>query len=324
MRYITLGKTNIKVSVIGFGTFAIGGFTWGGTDEKESLRAVNEAIDSGINFIDTAPIYGKGLSEEIVGKAIKGKRDKVVIATKTGLVWHVQKGDFFFEYPDGDKIYKYLGPESIKYEVEKSLARLGTDYIDLYQTHWQEQTTPIEDTMGALLELKEEGKIRAIGVSNANIEQLKKYNEVGQIDTDQEEYNLIDTQIEKDNLPWCKENKVTMLAYRPLAQGLLTGKLGPERKFNEGDDRKTNPRFIVDNRKKVNAVLDKYFKPIAVKYNLSIAQLSTAVLVSQEGVISLSGARNPEQVRENSLAGEYKIEEEDIAEIKRAISEISL
>jgi len=324
MRFVTLGNTDMNVSVICFGAFAIGGFAWGGNDEKESLKAVNTAIDSGINFIDTAPIYGKGLSEKIVAKAIRGKRDKVVIATKVGMVWNIEKGDYFFDYPTGGKIYKYLRPESIRYEIEQSLFRLDTDYIDLYQTHWQDSTTPIEDTMSTLMDLKKEGKIRAIGVSNATLEQLKEYDKVGELDADQEQYSLIDTKLEKEQLPWCKENKVTMLAYRPLGQGLLTGKLGPEREFEGDDIRIGAPRFSVENRKKMNSVIEKYFNPIAEKYNLTVAQLSVAALVSQDGVVSLSGARNQQQVEENIEAGKALIEEKDVEKLKIAVASLNL
>jgi len=324
MRYITLGKTDIKVSVIGFGAWAIGGWMWGGTDEGQSLRAIDAAIDSGINLIDTAPAYGMGLSEEIVGRAIKGKRDKVVIATKCGLVWHLQKGEHFFDYQSGEKVYKYLGPQSIRYEIEQSLSRLGIDYIDLYQTHWQDTTTPVEDTMETLMDLKREGKIRAIGASNATLDQLKQYDKAGQLDVDQEKYSLIDTEVEKEQLPWCKENKVTMLAYSPLAQGLLTGKLGPEREFKGDDLRKSNPRFSVENRKKVKSLLERDFKPIAEKYDLSIAQLSVATLVSQDGVIALCGARNQEQAEENAKAGQFLIEQEDVERIRSLAAALDL
>jgi len=274
--------------------------------------------------MDTAPAYGMGLSEEIVGRAIKGKRDKVVIATKCGLVWHLQKGEHFFDYQSGEKVYKYLGPQSIRYEMEQSLSRLGIDYIDLYQTHWQDTTTPVEDTMETLMDLKREGKIRAIGASNATLDQLKQYDKAGQLDVDQEKYSLIDTEVEKEQLPWCKENKVTMLAYSPLAQGLLTGKLGPEREFKGDDLRKSNPRFSVENRKKVKSLLERDFKPIAEKSDLSIAQLSVAPLVSQDGVIALCGARNQEQAEENAKAGQFLIEQEDVERIRSLVAALDL
>jgi aryl-alcohol dehydrogenase-like predicted oxidoreductase len=194
MRYRPLGASGIEASVVGLGAWAIGGWMWGGADEADSIRCIQAAVDLGVNLIDTAPVYGFGKSEEIVGKAIKGRRDKVVVATKCGLVWHTDKGQFFFKSSEenigvGEDIYtvhQYLGPECIRYEVELSLKRLQVDTIDLYQTHWQESTTPIADTMAELLKLKHEGKIRAIGVSNATTEHMDEYRAVGVLDCDQE------------------------------------------------------------------------------------------------------------------------------------------
>ncbi len=324
MRFITLGKTDIKVSAIGLGTWAIGGWMWGGTDEEKSVHAIEAAIDSGINLIDTAPAYGQGLSERIVGRAIKGKRDRVVIATKCGLVWHTKKGEHFFDYPSGQQVHKYLAPESIRYEVEESLKRLDIDYIDIYQTHWQDITTPIEDTMGVLMDLKKEGKIRTIGASNATLEQLKQYEKFGQLDVDQEKYSLIDTEVEDEILPWCKENKVTMLAYSSMAKGLLTGKLGPEREFKGDDLRKNNPRFSVANRKLMQSILEKDFKPVAEKYGVSILQLSVAALISKGGVVALCGARDALQAKENAKAGDIALDEEDVEKIRKSLPSVNL
>src|SRR5680860_837538 len=213
MRYVYLGNSSIKVSVIGFGAWAIGGKWWGGTDEKNSIRAISASLSTGVNFIDTAPAYGQGLSEELVAKAIKGKRDKVILATKCGLRWDLDKGDYYFEYSPGVSIYRYLGKESIKYEIEQSLRRLSTDYIDLFQNKWQDPTTPISETMETLIELKEKGIIRAIGASNASVDQLKEYSKCGIINTDQEKYSLIERDIESDLLPCCADIGLSMLAY---------------------------------------------------------------------------------------------------------------
>ncbi|MGB4019461.1 MAG: aldo/keto reductase, partial [Syntrophomonadaceae bacterium] len=184
MQQRNLGTSGLSASVVAIGTWAIGGWRWGGTDEAESIRAIHAALDAGINFLDTAPAYGLGLSEEIVGKALKGKRDQAVIATKCGMVWHTDQGTYFLDQYN-KPIHKYLGPESIRYEVELSLQRLQTDYIDLYQTHWQDITTPIEETMGELVRLKEEGKIRAIGVCNATVDEMERYRKLGAVDSDQ-------------------------------------------------------------------------------------------------------------------------------------------
>jgi aryl-alcohol dehydrogenase-like predicted oxidoreductase len=157
---------------------------WGGTDVQKSVRSIHTSLDAGVNFIDTAPAYGLGLSERIVGEAVRGRRDKVILATKCGLVWHTGKGTFFIDQ-NGARIHRYLGADSIRYEVEQSLRRLETDYIDLYQTHWQDSTTPIEETMGTLLDLKKQGKIRAIGVSNCTVAQVRQYRSVGPVDAAQ-------------------------------------------------------------------------------------------------------------------------------------------
>ncbi len=185
MRYRPLGQSGIEASVVALGAWAIGGWYWGGTDETQSIDAIHAALDAGINFIDTAPAYGLGRSETIVGKAIAGRRDQVVIATKCGVVWHTQEGKPHIQQHN-KQTYRYLGAESIRYEIEESLRRLQTDYIDLYQTHWQDPTTPIEETMEALLELKEQGKIRAIGVCNATADDMERYRKLGPLDSDQE------------------------------------------------------------------------------------------------------------------------------------------
>jgi aryl-alcohol dehydrogenase-like predicted oxidoreductase len=185
MKYRPLGKSGIEASVVGFGAWAIGGWMWGGTKKNDPQGAIRAAIDHGINLIDTAPMYGFGQSEQLVGEALRGLRDKVVLATKCGLVWYKKEGDKFFDAnEDGaaDKedqekyeVYINLRPAMIRHEIEESLRRLKTDRIDLYQTHWQDSTTKTEDTMAELMKLKQEGKIRAVGCSNASLEQMKRY-----------------------------------------------------------------------------------------------------------------------------------------------------
>ncbi len=190
-----VGQSGIQATVIGLGAWAIGGWSWGGTDEADSIAAIHAALDAGVTLVDTAPAYGLGRSEEIVGKALAGQRDQVVLSTKCGLVWHTQRGNHFFD-EDGRPVHRYLGAESIRHEVEQSLKRLQTDYIDIYFTHWQDPTTPIEETMTALLKLKDEGKIRAIGVSNIEVGQLADYEIVGKLDAAQEQFSMIDRAIE--------------------------------------------------------------------------------------------------------------------------------
>ena len=328
MQYRFLGNSRIDASVIGLGTWAIGGWMWGGTEENEAVRAIQSSLDHGINLVDTAPMYGYGRSEEIVGRAIAKRRDEVILATKCGLVWDREQGEFFFHatplgmasQPSEKKIYRYLGPESIRREIEQSLQRLGTDYIDLYQTHWQEHTTPIEDTIGELLKLKDEGKIRAIGVSNASLDQMKAY---GLIDTAQELYNMLDRQIASNGvLNHCRDNNIAVLAYSPLANGLLTGSLSPDREFGEGDLRRSTPRFSVENRERIQACLEE-LQPLAQRLDASVSQLVIAWTFSQPGVTHvLCGARTVEQVASNAAAGDLQLSDDDLEMIDAVVASL--
>jgi methylglyoxal reductase len=314
MKYKNIGMSDIKSSVVGLGTWAIGGWMWGGSDEKDAIRAIHAGIDEGINLIDTAPAYGFG------------KSDKVVLATKCGLIWHEQKGDFFFTSTEenldehgGINVYKCLSPEVIRYEVEQSLRRLKTDYIDIYQTHWQDFTTPIDETMQTLMELKKEGKIKAIGCSNATIEQMESYRRSGTLDADQELYSMLDRNHEQDNLPYVKEHGISFLAYSPLGQGLLTGKIGPDRVFEEGDQRRDNDRFSLSNRRKILTMLDS-FRPIADAHGISLGQLVIAWIIAQPGCShALVGARNPEQAVENAKAGSVILSVENLKNMQSVI-----
>jgi aryl-alcohol dehydrogenase-like predicted oxidoreductase len=318
MIYRELGPSGIKISAIGFGAWAIGGWMWGGADEGQAIDAIHAALDRGVTLIDTAPIYGFGRSEEIVGRAIRGRRESVVLATKCGMVWDRQQGDFFFHTndqgvtlrPADKKVYKCLRPESIREEIQQSLRRLGTDHIDLYQTHWQDSTTPIADTMAALTRLRDEGKVRAIGVCNANEEQLRAY---GPIDSDQEKYSLIDREIETNGvLAHCREHGIAMLAYSPLANGLLTGKIRPDRQFGPGDLRHGNRRFTAANIEHTNAMLQQ-LEPVARRHEASIPQLVVAWTFSQPGLTcALCGARDGAQAIENAAAGDIRLSAEEM------------
>jgi methylglyoxal reductase len=316
----SLGQSGIHASSVAIGTWVMGGWMWGGADESDSIRAIHAALDSGINLLDTAPIYGFGHSESVVGKAIKDRRDSVVIATKCSMVINAPGGRSVGRSTAAGpsefghlEIKIYNNPESIRNEVELSLKRLGTDYIDLYQTHWQEEETPIEDTMGALVRLKEEGKIRAIGVCNATAEEMDRYRSVGPLDSDQEQYSMIHRALEdKNQLAYCHENNVAVLAYSPLVLGLLTGKVGPERTFSQSDLRSTQKRFSQSNRQKIADLLEK-FQPIADKHRCSIPQLVIAWTISQPGLThALVGARTPEQAIENAGAGSITLDSEDL------------
>jgi methylglyoxal reductase len=315
-----LGQSGIEASAIGLGTWAMGGSFWGGVDEKSAIDTIHASFDAGITLIDTAPAYGIGLSEELVGKAIAGRRERVVVATKCGLVWHSTKGVFHFA--EGvQPVHRYLGSESIRFEVEQSLRRLKTDYIDLYQTHWQDPTTPIEETMSTLLVLKQQGKIRAIGVSNVTLSQLDEYRQIGSLDSVQEKYSMLDRELEVDFLPYCDQHKIAMLSYSSLALGLLTGKITPDREFTGDDQRRDNPRFSVANRQRITALLAE-MQPIAARYEISLTQLVIAWTIHQPTIThALCGARTPTQAMENAHAGAITLQSIDLQSISNILSE---
>ncbi|WP_294222099.1 aldo/keto reductase [uncultured Shimia sp.] len=312
-----IGRSGIQASAIGLGTWAIGGWMWGGTDEAKSIKAIQASIDEGISLIDTAPAYGQGVAEEIVGKALKGRRDKVVLATKCGLVWHTQKGNHFFDYDSGP-VHRYLGKDAIIYEVEQSLKRLGTDVIDHYITHWQDPTTPVEETMEALELLKTQGKIRSIGASNTAPEDVKAYLAAGQLDAVQEEYSMIKRDLDTTLAPLCVEQGVSILSYSSLALGLLSGKIGPDRVFEGDDQRKDNPRFSMANRQKV-AQLMQAISGVAETHGATCAQTVIAWTVQQPGItFSLCGARDAGQAAENAKAGRLRLSSDDLEIISAA------
>ncbi|HOV31756.1 MAG TPA: aldo/keto reductase [Candidatus Hydrogenedens sp.] len=326
MEYRTLGKTNTKVPVVSFGSWAIGGWQWGGTDDDQARRAIQRGIDLGVTCIDTAPVYGFGHSETIVGEAIQGKRDKLVIATKCGLRWDTEEGEFFFDTVDRNgnplKLYRNLRPDSIRKECENSLRRLKIDVIDLYQCHWPDKTTQLEDTMDALLTLQKEGKIRYIGVSNFTIEMMETCLRKGRIESAQPKYNALERDIESELLPFCRENQISVLAYSPIAQGLLTGKVTLDREFPHGDLRRDNAMFSPVNRRRILNMLDRV-KPIAEGYGITLGQLFIAWTVHQPGITTaLVGARNEKQIEENARAGSVRLTDKDLHDIRAAIKEM--
>lgn len=338
MRFRKLGPSGIEASVIGFGAWAVGGWTWGGADEKESIRAIHAFLDAGGNLIDTAPVYGFGSSEEVVGKAISDRRDQVVLATKCSMRWDLTEAQKKRATPKftttkenidwgGEATSKsfevsiYSGRDGIRQEIEASLRRLNTDVIDLYQTHWQDDEVPIEERMGALEELRQEGKIRAIGVSNATTEQMDRYRRFGQLDSDQEKYSMLDRKMEENNLPYCETNDLAFLAYSPLAQGLLTGKVTPDREYDEDDQRRFKERFQPNNVRKVLSMLEP-MHAIAQQHQVTLAQLVTAWTLSQPGCTHvLCGARNPQQAQENAAAGSLELTRQERERMDQAVSQ---
>ncbi|HLY75448.1 MAG TPA: aldo/keto reductase, partial [Planctomycetota bacterium] len=251
---------------------------------------------------------------------------KVVIATKCGLAWNTTKGTLFFVSDEKGRndagqyrIHKTLDPDQVRSDLEGSLRRLGTDYVDLYLTHWQDVTIPIEETMALLLDLKKEGKIRAIGACNAKVPDLERYRSKGAIDADQERYSMLDRDLEKDQLPWCRRSNVAVLAYSPLHHGLLTGKISPDREFKEGDLRRGHASFTRENLKKTSVMLER-IRPIAARHGLTLSQLVIAWTIAQPGLThALVGARTPQQAAENAAAGSAELGADDLAAISAAL-----
>ena len=323
-----LGNSDLSVNPIAFGAWAIGGWMWGGNEKNESVKALEKGIEKGLTTIDTAPVYGFGLSEEITGEVIKGKRDKLEILKKCGLRWDTKKGEFFFDtyFNDGKpaRLYKYSGKESIIEECENSLRRLGTDYIDLLQIHWPDTTTPFSEAMEAFNILKEQGKIRAAGVSNYSVEHLKESIKYTELVSDQVPYSMVRRDIESELVPYCIQNHISIIAYSPMQRGILTGKISPGHKFDEGDSRPDTPYYKRENIQKINDFLDR-IKPIAEQKGVELAQLVLRWTAEQPGITCvLAGARNAEQAEKNALALEINISEEEIDLINKEINQLDL
>jgi len=329
MEYRQIGETNLKCSVISFGAWAIGGWKWGGTDRGEAIKAVKAAYEKGVTSIDTAPAYGQGLSEEIIAEALQGTpRDKVQILTKFGLRWDIKQGTLFFKSQTNEgkylEVYKFASKESVMKECEDSLRRLNTDYIDLYQIHWHDVTTPIHETMEAVLRLKEQGKIREAGVCNYTVEWMKEAGETIRLASNQVSYSMVLRDIERDVVPYCIENKKSIIAYSPLQRGLLTGKMKPGHVFNEGDHRQELNYFTPENIKRVNTILEP-LRHLAESKNATLAQLVLRWTVDQPGItIALAGARNAAQAVENAKAAEIKLSAADLNFINKQLEAFQL
>lgn len=327
MEYTNLGNTDLKVTRIVFGAWAIGGWMWGGADKKDALNAIDASIYNGVTTIDTAPVYGFGRSEEIVGEAIKGKRDKVQILTKYGLRWDSSEGVFYFQSKSNEgkdvNIHKYAGKESVILECENSLRRLKTDVIDLFQIHWHDEGTPISETMEAIEKLLKDGKIKAAGVSNYTAEWLDTARKSVNIASNQVPYSMVLRDIEESLIPYCLDNNIGILAYSPLQRGLLTGKITPDYKFNEGDHRPGTPYFQPGNLKFINDFLNK-IKPIADSRGASLTQLVIRWTLEQPGIsAALVGARNPQQVEHNIKALNVKLSKDEIDTINAELEELN-
>ena len=311
-----LGQTDLNLTVIGFGAWAIGGgdykFGWGPQDDEDSIKSIHEALDAGVNWIDTAPIYGLGRSEQVVGKALKGIRHEVILATKCGIVWDANR-----------TVSRHLKADSIRREVELSLGRLQTDYIDLYQMHWPEPDEIIEEAWEAMVKLVDEGKVRYIAVCNFNVEQLRRIGAIQPVAFLQPPYNMLRREIEEDILSYCQESKLGVVAYSPMQNGLLTGKFTLERIQNLPDDdfRKTLSEQFQSPQLDVNLKVVEGLRPIAQRLDHTLAQLALAwVLRRPEVTSAITGARKPGQIKETAMAAGWVLDEWTVQQIEALLN----
>lgn len=309
----TLGKSSLELSPITLGAFAIGGTMWGGNEKQDSIAAIQASIDNGVTSIDTAPFYGFGLSETMIGEAIKGRdRGKIQLLTKFGLVWDGSNqghGDYFFD-ADGHAIYKYASKANVIKEVEESLQRMKTDYIDLLQLHWPDSTTPISETMEALDLLIQQGKIKAAGVSNYNSTQLEEAQNFVPLASNQVAYSMLNRVIENDLIPYSIDHNIGIIAYSPMERGLLTGKYFSDGKLTETDHR--NGYFSQYDLEKVKRFLNA-IQPIAEIKGITLAQLVLRWTVQQPGItVVLAGARNAMQAISNAQVLHFELTSEEL------------
>lgn len=305
MLYRKLGKKGPEISIIGFGSWATGG-DWGGQDDQLSIDSVRAALDAGVTFYDTAAVYGLGHSEEVIGKALKGDRSKVVLATKCGMVWDENK-----------KVSKNATYHSILREAEDSLRRLGTDYIDLYQVHWPDTDTKAsaEESMRAMDKLVQDGKVRYVGVSNYSIPLLEESLAVRHVDSLQPPYSILRPAVEQEILPFCLEKGIGVVSYSALTSGLLSGNYIYDTKFSDNDWRSRNKAHTVDLKSNVDRV--EKLRVIANQWNITIPQLAVAYILTNPAITSaIVGVRKPSHILGVLPAVEIKLDESTLAEIR--------
>jgi aryl-alcohol dehydrogenase-like predicted oxidoreductase len=311
MERSAISGTPLTVSRVAIGTWAIGGWMWGGTDETESISTIRSALDHGINVIDTAPAYGFGRSEEIVGKAIaEGRlRDRVVIATKVGLEWK-----------DGN-VFRNASQGRIMREVEDSLRRLRTDYIDIYQVHWPDPLVPIEETAAAMKMLLKQGKIRAIGVSNFSLEQMQRFRSVAPLHVLQSPYNLFEREIETDLLPYCRNNNIATFGYGALCRGLLSGRMRSDTAFSGDDLRRTDPKFQQPRFAQYLSAVQRLDQLAQERFDKHVIQLAVRWMLDQGITTALWGARHPGQLEPVDEVTGWRLDAPTKAEIDRILRE---
>lgn len=311
MEFAQIGGLDRKASRVGLGTWAIGGWLWGGTDERQSIDTIHAALDAGLNLIDTAPVYGFGRSEEIVGKALQehGRREDVVLATKAGMDWS----------DDGERVWRDASRERIQREIEDSLRRLQVDAIDLYQVHWPDALVPFAETAEALHRLHKDGKIRAIGVSNYSPEQMDAFREAAPLHSCQPPYNLFERQIDHDVLPYCQNEGIALLTYGALCRGLLSGKMMADSEFTGDDLRQFDPKFQSPRYQQyleAVAQLDRFAQDYAGKRVIHLA----ARWILDRGVeVALWGGRRPEQIGPIDDVMNWSLEADALAEVDRIL-----
>jgi aryl-alcohol dehydrogenase-like predicted oxidoreductase len=309
MEYIKLNCLKREASRIGLGTWSIGGSNWGGTDEQEALETISAALEHGINLIDTAPAYGLGRAEQLVGRALAqyGKRQEVIIATKVGLEWH------------GDLLFRNSSKARIMKEINDSLRRLKTDYIDIYQIHWPDPLVPIEETAAAMHQLYKQGKIRAIGLSNYSLEQMNLFQRVAPLHTAQPPYNLFERGVERDVLPYCRIRGISTLTYGSLCRGLLSGKMKLNREFRGDDVRKMDPKFRLPRYMQYLQAVERLDRFAQENFGKHVLELAIRWTLDRPFVnVALWGARHPKQLTPVSTIDGWKLNPDTL----RAIDEI--
>ncbi len=308
---VEIPGTLLKVSPVAIGTWAIGGWMWGGTDEAESISTIRAALEHGINVIDTAPVYGFGRSEEIVGKAIAEAhlRSRVVIATKGGLQW------------EGGGVFRNASRARIMLEIDDSLRRLRTDYIDIYQVHWPDPLVAIEETAEAMHTLLKQGKIRAIGVSNFSVGQMERFRRVAPLDVLQPPYNLFERGIEADLLPYCRKNKIATLGYGALCRGLLSGRMQPDTVFHGDDLRRNDPKFREPRFSQYLAAVQRLDRFAQQRFGKRVIHLAVRWMLDQGITTALWGARHPDQLHAVDEVTSWSLDAPAKAEIDRILRE---
>lgn len=314
METTTIEPLDKEASRVGLGTWAIGGWMWGGADDRQSVNTILSALNRGVNVIDTAPIYGHGRSEEVVGKALReyGRRDDVILATKVALDW---------DESAGVDVVRNATPERIRTEIEQSLDRLRTDYIDLYQVHWPDPVVPQDETADAMRELYEEGLIRAIGVSNYAPEQMTAFRETAPLHTNQPPYNLFERGIDADVKPYCHNNDISLITYGALCRGMLSGKMSADREF-EGDDlRNTDPKFQPPRFGQYLEAVDRLDRFAQTRYDKRVIHLAVRWILDVGVDVALWGARNPDQLDPVEEVSDFQLSDDALAEIDRIVEE---